>query len=102
MSATHDRFGPAERNWRSTRSSATLTPGTRIVVAPRRLVTRPEMPGLCHQPRHALLGDPDPVSLDQLGVDARRPIDATRLGVDLLDPLDQERVGQRPVRRRPS
>jgi hypothetical protein len=32
MSATHSTFGAAGRNYRSTRSSATRTPGTRIVV----------------------------------------------------------------------
>jgi hypothetical protein len=42
MSATHRTLGPVGRNSRWTRSSATLTPGTRIVVRPRRLGTRPE------------------------------------------------------------
>ena len=34
---------PAGRNWRSTKSSATLTPGTLIVVRPRLRRTNPEI-----------------------------------------------------------
>ena len=44
MSATHSRFGAAAMNARSTRSSQTLTPGTLIVVRPRRHRTNPESP----------------------------------------------------------
>ena len=44
MSATQSRSGAAARNARSTRSSQTLTPGTRIVVLPRFLATSPEIP----------------------------------------------------------
>jgi hypothetical protein len=44
MSATHSTFGASGRKFRSTRSSATRTPGTRIVVRPRLTFTRPEIP----------------------------------------------------------
>jgi hypothetical protein len=44
MSATHSTFGPAGRNRRSTRSSATRTPGTRIVVRARLRLTSPDSP----------------------------------------------------------
>ena len=44
MSATQSTLGAAGRKSRSTRSSATLTPGTRIVVRPRFFVTRPLIP----------------------------------------------------------
>lgn len=44
MSATQSTLGPAGRKSRFTRSSATLTPGTRIVVRPRFLGTKPLIP----------------------------------------------------------
>jgi hypothetical protein len=44
MSATQSRLGAAARKARSTRSSQTRTPGTRIVVRPRFLATMPVMP----------------------------------------------------------
>ena len=57
MSATHSTFGAVGRKSRSTRSSATRTPGTRIVVRPRFFGTRPEIPALAHQPLDALAAD---------------------------------------------
>ncbi len=44
MSATQQRFGAPPAKLRSRRSSATLTPGTRIVVARHFFVIRPERP----------------------------------------------------------
>ncbi len=44
MSAIQSTLGAAGRKSRSTRSSATLTPGTRIVVRPRLFATRPLIP----------------------------------------------------------
>jgi hypothetical protein len=44
MSATHNTFGASGLNFRSTRSSATRTPGTLIVVRPRLTLTSPEIP----------------------------------------------------------
>jgi hypothetical protein len=44
MSATQSRSGAAALKARSTRSSQTLTPGTRIVVRPWRLAIRPDRP----------------------------------------------------------
>jgi hypothetical protein len=44
MWTTQSRFGAAARKARSTSSSQTLTPGTRIVVRPRLRATMPEMP----------------------------------------------------------
>ena len=44
MSATQSRSGAEARNARSTRSSQTRTPGTLIVVRPRRRLTIPEIP----------------------------------------------------------
>ncbi len=44
MSATHSTFGASGLNFRSTRSSATRTPGTRIVVRPFLTFTSPEIP----------------------------------------------------------
>ena len=44
MSATQSWLGAAARNARSTRSSQTRTPGTRIVVRPRLRATMPVMP----------------------------------------------------------
>jgi hypothetical protein len=44
ISAIHRTFGASRRNCRSTRSSATQTPGTPIVVRPRLTLTSPEIP----------------------------------------------------------
>ena len=44
MSATHNTSGASARKRRSTRSSATRTPGTRIVVRPRLRATTPDRP----------------------------------------------------------
>ncbi len=44
MSAIQRTLGCSGRKRRSTRSSATRTPGTRIVVLPRLRGTKPEMP----------------------------------------------------------
>ena len=44
MSATHTTFGEVGRNWRSTRSVAGSTPGTRIVVFQRFRGRTPEIP----------------------------------------------------------
>src|SRR3954447_23137980 len=100
MSATQSTFGAAGRNCRSTRSSATRTPGTWIVVRPRLRRTTPGDPGRSHQPPHAFARHPDAVPEAQLGVDAPPAVDAAVLSVDLLDLLQQPRVGQRAVRRR--
>src|ERR1019366_4698177 len=102
MSASHSTFGAAGRNWRSTRSSATRTPGTWIVVRPRLRGTRPEMPGALHQPLDTLAPDSDTEAEAQLSMDPRRAIDTALGVVDLFDLLEQPRVGQRPVRRRPA
>ena len=75
MSATHSMLGAAGRNWRWTRSSATRTPGTRIVVRPRRLGISPARPACAHQPLDPFAPDPDPVSHPQLGMHPRRAID---------------------------
>ena len=92
MSATHSRLGAAARNARSTRSSQTRTPGTRIVVRPRLLGPQPGEAGLAHEPLDALASDPLAVAEHQLGVDARRPVDLAVRLVDLADALDQPRV----------
>ena len=44
MSVNHITFGAPGWNWRWTRSSTTLTPGTRIVVRQRFFGTKPEIP----------------------------------------------------------
>jgi len=44
MSATHKTLGAVGRKLRFTRSSATRTPGTRIVVRPRFFSIRPLIP----------------------------------------------------------
>ncbi len=71
MSATHSRSGAAARNARSTRSSQTRTPGTRIVVLPRACGDQPRQAGLAHEPLDALAPDPLAVAEHELGVDAR-------------------------------
>jgi hypothetical protein len=50
---------------------------------------------------HALAPDPDVVLHPQLGVDARRPVDAAAGVVDLPDPLGQPSILERAVGRRP-
>ena len=91
----HVRRGRAE-NWRSTRSSATRTPGTRIVVRPRLRRTSPRDAGLraSAAPR-ACATTRTPCAEAQLGVDARRAVDAAVRRVDRADLLGQPRVGQR-------
>ena len=44
---------------------------------------QPRQTGGSHQPLDPLAPDPDPVLQPQLGVDARRAVDAVRGGVDL-------------------
>ena len=70
MSATQSVLGAAGRKSRPTRSSATRTPGTRIVVRPRLRLTVPARPACAHQPLYSLAADPDAVS-PQVAVDAR-------------------------------
>ena len=80
---------PRRRTSRSTRSSQTRTPGTRIVVRPGAWATRPERPAWRIEPLDALAPDPLAVAEHELGVDARRPIDPAVRCVDLADPLEQ-------------
>jgi hypothetical protein len=80
----------------ATRSSATRTPGTRIVVLPRLRCCSPEIPA-SHQPLHAPAPDPDAVPHPQLGVHARCPVDLPVRLPDLADLLEQPRVRERPV-----
>ena len=102
MSATQSRLGAAARKARSTRSSQTRTPGTRIVVRPRLRRDQAGDAGLAHEPLDALAADPDAVGHAQLGVDARRSVDAPVRAVDLADALGQPRVLARAGRRRPA
>ena len=95
MSATQSGSGAPAAKSRSTRSSATRTPGTRIVVGRATSAIRPRDAGLAHQPLDALAADPLAVVEDQLGVDPRRAVDAAALAVDLADPLGQPRVLER-------
>ena len=85
-------------NCRSTRSSATLTPGTRIVVLPFLTFTSPEIPAwrmnLRIRLRETRMSWPT----------AARPapggtVDASCLLVDLGDPRGQPRVSELPVAR---
>ena len=88
MSATQSTLGAAGVNCRATRSSATRTPGTRIVVRPRFFGDQARDRGLAHQPLDALAPDPDALREAQLGVDAPRAVDAAIGGVDGLDALE--------------
>src|SRR5215210_8081108 len=96
MSATQSRSGAAARNARSTRSSQTRTPGTRIVVRPPLAPDHAGDAGLTHQPLHALAPHLDAVAHAQLGMDPGRPIDLAVLAVDLADALGQPRILERP------
>lgn len=96
MSVNHITFGACGRNWRLTRSSATLTPGTRIVVRPRFFATSPEIPAGASV-ANPLLADPDVVSHPQLRVDSTSTIDTTVSDMDLPDLLGQPRVTELPV-----
>ena len=97
MSAHHSTFGAVGLNFRSTRSSATLTPGTRIVVRPRRLGSSPEIPACAISRSTRLRADTDVASEAQLGMDPRGPIYAAVGLVDLLDLLEQPQVGELAV-----
>src|SRR5258708_723832 len=83
MSATQQRFGAPAANCRSSRSSATRTPGTRTVVALYFLVISP-------QARRA--ADALTVLEDQVRPDPRRPVDLAALVVQLTDPGCQASV----------
>ena len=100
MSADQVWFGPSGRKSRSSRSAATLTPGSLTGRAPPLARQQPRDTGCSHQPLHALATDGDPVLEPQLGVDPAGAIGAVRRGVDPVDLLGQPRVRQRPVRRR--
>lgn len=78
------------------------TPGPRIVVFQRFRGRTPEITGGLHQPGDALAPDPDVVLHPQLGVDARRPVDAAAGVVDLLDLLGQPSILERAIGRRPA
>src|SRR4051812_15628309 len=88
MSATRRTFGPAGRNWRSTRSSATPTPGTRIVVRPRLTRTSPER--LAWRMSRLTRGHTDAVREAQLGMDAPPAVDAAVVAMNLLDALQRQ------------
>jgi hypothetical protein len=75
MSATHNTLGAVGRNWRWTRSSATRTPGTRIVVRPRFLGTRPEIPAWRMRRSTRLRPDADAPCHAQLGLNPWGAID---------------------------
>ena len=96
MSATQQRFGAPAAKLRSRRSSATRTPGTRIVVAAPLLGDQAGEPGLAHQPLDALAADPLAVVEDEIGPDPRRAVDAAALAVQLPDPVGQPGVLERP------
>src|SRR5215207_4222268 len=96
MSATHSRLGAAARKDRSTRSSQTRTPGTLMVVRPRRRRTIPVMPTWRIR-RSTRLADTDAVGQLQLGVNPRRPVDAPVRAVDLADALGQALILEAPA-----
>ena len=100
MSASHSTFGSAGRNCLSTRSSATLTPGTAIVVRPRFFATSPEIPAVRISRSTRLRPTRIPQREAQLRVDPGRAIDLPLRRVDRLDLFKQPRVLERPVRRR--
>ena len=98
MSATQSTFGAAGRNWRSTRSSATRTPGTRIVVRPRLRRTSPEMPAARISRSTRLRETRTPCAMAQLGVDPRRPVDAAvRPWIARMRSISQASVSARPT-----
>jgi hypothetical protein len=89
MSATQSTLGAAGLKSRATRSSATRTPGTRIVVRPPLLGDQAADRGLAHESLDALAPNPDPLGHPQPGVDAPRAIDAAGGRVDGLDAFQQ-------------
>jgi hypothetical protein len=99
ISATHSTFGASGLNFRSTRSSATRTPGTRIVVRPFLTFTSPEIPA-SHEPADPFARDDDVQAEAKLGLNPPGAIDAACVLVDLGDPRGQPRIAQRPVGRR--
>src|SRR3954469_24475180 len=99
MSATQSRLGAAARNARSTRSSHTRTPGTRIVVLPRRLATMPVMPAwrISRATRFRPIRSP---SASTSSAWMRGSIDLAVGLVDLPDPRQQPLVVELAGRRR--
>src|SRR5215218_2189288 len=96
MSATQTRLGASAANWRSTRSSQTRTPGTRIRRAAAPATDEAADAGLAHQALHGLAGNALAIGERQLGVNARTAVDLAVDPVDLTDALDQPLVLERP------
>jgi len=99
MSATHNTLGAAGLNCRSTRSSATRTPGTRIVVFSRLTSTKLRSQRLSSAVAPACARCPGPSAEAKLHRHASGPVDASGAFVDLLGPRRQPRIAESAVRR---
>src|SRR5215207_6552310 len=102
MSASQSTFGLGGRKRRSTRSSATLTPWTRIVVRARLRGASPEIAAARISRSTRLRETADAVPNAQLGVDPRGAIDAPAGRVDPFDLVGQPGVLERPICRWPA
>lgn len=97
MSATQRRLGSVGSQLLRTRSGEVVIPGTEIVVRPRFLGTRPEIPRPLISRATRFAADPLAAAAE-LDLDAWSAIGATALVVDLFDQLAQAGVLDVPPR----